>query len=79
MALIQFLFRVTISRVHIGQEFVYFTAFMQRVSKTNVFHPMISRTVGGYGSPHEKGVDGGERLAQQRDRNTVGQSQKKEQ
>jgi hypothetical protein len=36
--------------------------------------------VGGYGSPHEKGVDRGERLAQQRDRNevtTVGQNQKK--
>jgi hypothetical protein len=31
----------------------------------------ILRIVGGYGSPHEKGVDGGERLAQQRDRNEV--------
>jgi hypothetical protein len=29
------------------------------------------RSVRGYGSPHEKGVDGGERLARQRDRNEV--------
>jgi hypothetical protein len=28
-------------------------------------------TVGGYGSPHEKGIDGGEKLAQKRDRNEV--------
>jgi hypothetical protein len=28
-------------------------------------------TVGGDGSPHEKGVGGGERLAQKRDRNEV--------
>jgi hypothetical protein len=39
-------------------------------------------SVGGHGSPHEKGVDGGERLAQQRDRNEVTNSRsesKKEQ
>jgi hypothetical protein len=38
--------------------------------------------MGGYGSPHEKGIDGGERLAQQRDRNEVTNSRsesKKEQ
>jgi hypothetical protein len=38
--------------------------------------------VAGYGSPHEKGVDGGEKLAQQRDRNEVTNSRsesKKEQ
>jgi hypothetical protein len=40
------------------------------------------RIVGGYGSPHKKGVDGAERLAQQRDRNEVKNSRsesKKEQ
>jgi hypothetical protein len=40
------------------------------------------RIVGGYGSLHEKGIDGGERLAQQRDRNEVTNSRsesKKEQ
>jgi hypothetical protein len=38
--------------------------------------------VGGYSSPHEKGVDGEERLAQQGDRNEVTNSRsesKKEQ
>jgi hypothetical protein len=41
-----------------------------------------SRTAGGYGSPHEKGIDGRERLAQQRDRKEVTNSRsesKKEQ
>jgi hypothetical protein len=31
----------------------------------------IRGTVGGYGSSHTKGIDGGEGLAQQRDRNEV--------
>jgi hypothetical protein len=56
--------------------------------KTNHYKSKITKTrkayctVGGYGSLHEKGVDGGERLAQQRDRNEVTNSRsesKKEQ
>jgi hypothetical protein len=46
-----------------------------------IFFRKIIDIVGGYGS-HEKGVDGGERLAQQRDRNEVTNSRsesKKEQ
>jgi hypothetical protein len=43
----------------------------------------IFGVVGGYGSPHEKGIDEGERLAQKRDRNEVtnsrSESKKKEQ
>jgi hypothetical protein len=33
-------------------------------------------TVGRYGSPHEQGIDGGERLAQKRDRNDVTDSRR---
>jgi hypothetical protein len=33
--------------------------------------PWTGSTVGGYGSPHEKGIDGGEKLAQKRDRDEV--------